>query len=140
MEVIRARGHPNVKATHKTTFEITKDEDITPRGDCIIGVRADKSVRDLSDDLKDWLRSGRPVKIEILLPDYDLRDEIVAYGDANLTFKDGKDIVVRKSNYICDRTLAIRSNKSARDIKREIVERLKEGCELIVKIYKVRSP
>jgi len=138
VEVIRARGHPNVRATHRTTLEVTKDRELTPRGDCIIGVGADKSVADLSEDLKRWLKSGRAIRVEIVLPDYGLKDELIAFGSSKLTFKHERDVVIRKSDYVCDRTLAIRSNKSARDIDREIVELLKdEKTELILIIEKI---
>jgi hypothetical protein len=29
---IHARGHENVRATHATTIEVTKEEHLTPRG------------------------------------------------------------------------------------------------------------
>jgi len=35
------------------------------------------------------------------------------------------DMVIRKSDYICNRTLAIRADKSANDLPRELVEKLK---------------
>ncbi|MEM3095074.1 MAG: DUF371 domain-containing protein, partial [Nitrososphaera sp.] len=40
-------GHPNVQSLHGKTVEITKDEHLTLRGDCIIGVRASKACADL---------------------------------------------------------------------------------------------
>ena len=36
-----AYGHPNILGTHKTTFEFTKDNELTLNGDCIVGVKAD---------------------------------------------------------------------------------------------------
>ncbi|RLI85034.1 MAG: DUF371 domain-containing protein [Archaeoglobales archaeon] len=138
-EVIVARGHPNIRATHTTTLEVTKDRDLTLRGDCIIGVRADKSVVDLSDDLKGFLRSGYAINVEIILPDYNLRDELTAYGDPRLTFRHETDVVIRKSDFVCDRTLAIRSNKSARDIDREIVELLMDPKTEIILVLTVQN-
>ena len=41
MEIVIARGHPNIRATHKTTLEVTKEKELSPRGDCIIGICAD---------------------------------------------------------------------------------------------------
>jgi len=140
VEVVVARGHPNVRATHRTTLEVTKDKELTPRGDCIIGVKADKSIADLSRDLKAWLKSGNPIRVEIVLPDYNLKDVLIACGDPRLTFRHDSDIVVRKSDFVCDRTLAVRSNKSARDIDREIVELLKDPkTELLFIIYPIRN-
>ncbi|MGB9674949.1 MAG: DUF371 domain-containing protein, partial [Nanopusillaceae archaeon] len=38
--VINVKGHKLVKATHKSTLEITKDNFLTERGDCIIGINS----------------------------------------------------------------------------------------------------
>ena len=124
-DVVTAFGHPNITARHRTTFEVTRDEHLSIRGDCIIGVRADKSVRDLDEGIKNWLRLGYRVKIEIILPQYGLRDEVTAFGSPRLTPSHGRDIVVRKSDFVCERTLAVKADKAARDINREIVELLK---------------
>ncbi len=51
-------GHPNVRSLHPKTIEITKDEHLTPRGDCIIGVRANKACADLDEALKHRLKSN----------------------------------------------------------------------------------
>jgi len=120
-------------------LEVTKDRDLTLRGDCIIGVRADKSVVDLSDDLKGFLRSGCAINVEIILPDYNLRDELIAYGDPRLTFRHETDVVIRKSDFVCDRTLAVRSNKSARDVDREIVELLRDPKTEIILVLTVQN-
>ncbi len=137
-EVVVAWGHENVTANHRTTLEITKERHLTPRGDCIIGVRANKSVSELDERIKAWLREGKGVKIEIILPQYGLKDVIFAYGSSGLSFRHRSDIVVRKSDFVCDRTLAIRSNKAARDIDREIVEMLKDPeTELLFVIKRI---
>ncbi len=125
-DVITAWGHENVTAKHRTTLEVTKDEHLTLRGDCIIGVRADKAIRDIDERIKDWLRAGKRIRIEIILPQYGLKDTLTGFGCEGLTFKHERDVVVRKSDYVCDRTLAVRADKAARDINREIVEMLKD--------------
>lgn len=127
-ELIIAWGHPNVTATHKTTFEITRDGDLTKRGDCIIGVLADKSVKDLSYDVKGILRikNNIAVKLEIFLPQYGLKDSFFGYGSERLVLDHPTDIVVRKSDFICGRTLLINADKSASEINREIVDLLKD--------------
>lgn len=58
MIVIKARGHPNIKATHRTTIEVTKDNYLTGRGDCILGIDADKSLKDMKEFL-DQNKKGR---------------------------------------------------------------------------------
>ncbi|WP_457548944.1 DUF371 domain-containing protein [Archaeoglobus sp.] len=139
-EEVVARGHPNVRATHRTTLEVTKEEELTPKGDCIIGVKANKSLKDFNDEIKSWLREGKPILIEIVLPDYGLKDYLKAFGSPKLTFRHKTDIVIRKSEFVCDRTLAIKSNKSAKDIDREIAELLRDPKTellLIVKPLKI---
>ncbi|HIP90528.1 MAG TPA: DUF371 domain-containing protein [Candidatus Nanopusillus sp.] len=126
--VVVARGHPLIKAIHKSTFEITKDNYLTPNGDCIIGICASHAVCDLPEDLKEHLKFGG--KIRIILEVCGNKDEIIAYGHPSLKLVDKRSIVVRKSDYIDARTLAIRANKAARDINRDLIKKLKEGRSL----------
>ncbi|MEM2818033.1 MAG: DUF371 domain-containing protein, partial [Archaeoglobaceae archaeon] len=44
---VSAFGHPNISAKHRTTLEVTKDNEISKRADCIIGVNANKSVSEI---------------------------------------------------------------------------------------------
>ena len=41
-EIIHCHGHTNVLGRHKSTFEITKETELSKNGDCIIAVGADK--------------------------------------------------------------------------------------------------
>ncbi|MBO8174907.1 MAG: DUF371 domain-containing protein [Thermococcus sp.] len=122
-EVIHCYGHENVKATHKSTLEITKEDFLTPRGDCIICIKADKGLKELNEEFKRALKSGKKVRIRIIVDD--LVDEIIASGDERLTFENDVSMVIRKSTYVDGRTLAIKANKAAKDIDRRIIEKLK---------------
>jgi len=132
-DIIVAYGHPNIKATHKTTFEVTKDTYLTPKGDCIIGIKADKALSDLSDKLKNALKR-RDAIVKLKLKVDDIEDEVTAYGNPRLILSSKKDAVVRKSDYICERTLAIKADKAAVDIDRKLVEKLRRGKKLILEI------
>jgi len=129
-ETIICYGHKNVKATHRSTLEITKENYLTPRGDCIICIKANKGLKELSDEIKEALKSGKKVKIRITADD--IVDELEAVGDERLTFENEISMVIRKSEYVDGRTLAIRANKAARDIKRELVEKLKNPEQRVV--------
>ncbi|MEM1586606.1 MAG: DUF371 domain-containing protein [Candidatus Bathyarchaeia archaeon] len=130
VEEIEAFGDPLIKATHRTTFEITREEHLTERGDCIIAVGASKAARDLSERFKEAAR--RPnAKIVIIIEAGGVRETVRAYGSLNLTFTHLTDIVVRKSNYTCGRTVAIKADKAARDLSRELVENLRRPGEPI---------
>ncbi|WP_421077556.1 DUF371 domain-containing protein [Methanothermococcus sp. Ax23] len=129
---IHATGHPNVKSTHKTTLEITKEDYLTPTGDCIIGINADKSMADFSEELRERIRNSGKIIIEIVVGD--LKDTIIGKGHKDLILNHPTDIVIRKSNFICPRTLMINADKSAKELNYKIVERLKKGEDLIFRI------
>jgi len=122
-EEIIAYGHPNITARHSTTLEITKDESIGKDADCIIGVKANKACRDLSEELKNALKSGRKVEISIEVEGF--VEKITAYGSPALKLTDEKDVVIRKSDFVDERTLAILADKSAKDLDEEIKRRLR---------------
>lgn len=138
IEEIRAFGSPLIKATHRSTFEVTRDWHLTERGDCIIAIGADKASRDLSDRFKEAARR-EGVEITVIVEAGGLREVIRAYGSPNLTFTHPTDIVIRKSNYICGRTVAIRADKAARDLSRDLVERLRRQGEPVRIVLIVRS-
>lgn len=126
-ERVTFSGHRNITATHKTTFEITKSKSLTKRGDCIIGVAADKACADLDQRVKDALRKGGVVYLTICVGD--LSFKVRAEGSPQLTLTDEEDIVVRRSSYTCPRTLAVRADAAACDIPRSLVNLLRsEGC------------
>ena len=129
-ETIVCYGHENVKATHRSTLEITKEDYLTPRGDCIICIKASKALRDLDEKIKEALKSGKKVKIRITVDG--IVDELEAFGDSRLSFESDFSMVIRKSDYVDGRTLAIKANKAAKDIKRELVEKLRNPEQRVV--------
>lgn len=128
---IIARGHPNIVAMHYNTFQITKESSISRRADCVVGVEADKSISELSEKIKRKIRAGKELKITLRLPDYGIEEEVHAVG-ALSDLSHPTDIVVRKSHYVCSRTLAIRADKAAKDLSREMVQLLKLPDTLLV--------
>ncbi|MEM0364348.1 MAG: DUF371 domain-containing protein [Candidatus Nitrosocaldus sp.] len=116
-------GHRNVRALHRSTIEVTKDEHLTLRGDCIVGVKADKACKDLNALIGDRVRQDdREIRFTILVKGMEWR--FTAKGCRMLTLEDDRSIVIRKSRYICPRTLAIMSSASAIDMPREMVRML----------------
>jgi uncharacterized protein len=118
-------GHPNVRSLHAKTIEITKDEHLTPRGDCIIGVRANKACEDLDEALKHRLKSNSAVvKIEIMVGDESFI--ITGMGDHRLSMLNPHDIVIRRTNFACPRTMSVLCNKASSEVPRKIVETLQD--------------
>ena len=118
-----AKGHKNILATHKTTFEITKDLDLSKQGNCIIGVKSTKAAIDLPIYIKESARK-KGAKITIFIEVEELKEIIKAKGDPKLRFSHPTDLVVRKSDYVCSRTLAIKADKAALDFSRKIIEKI----------------
>lgn len=131
--VFHAKGHENVTSTHKSTFEVTTDEKLSKAGDCIIGVQSDTKLEDLPLELKKAIRDENSL-IRVRLETENAEDEIVGYGHPDLTLKHPTDMVCRKSNFRCSRTLMINADKAAIDLKKELIDDLKKGKELKVTI------
>jgi hypothetical protein len=123
-EIILAYGHKNIRATHESTLEITKEAELSKRGDCVIAVSANKSMTDLSSEFKENLRKEN-AKITILIEAGDTVEVVNALGSSRLILTHPTDMVVRKSNYRCNRTLAIQADKAACNLSRKFVEKLK---------------
>jgi hypothetical protein len=123
-EVIFAYGHKNIQATHKSTLEITKETQLSKRGDCIVAISASKALVDLSLDFKKNI-CKKNAKITILIEAGEVMDVVNAFGSPKLILTHPTDIVVRKSNYICNRTLAIQSDRAAYGLSRKLIEKLK---------------
>jgi hypothetical protein len=132
-ETITAKGHENVRATHAKTFEFTAEEHLTPRGDCIVAIQADKTMGGLSEEFKGALRRDGAV-LRITIECNGLTEEITAYGSKNLILTHPTDMVVRRSDFICPRTLAIRADKAAADLGRNLVQELSHGGQMSARL------
>ena len=122
-ETIYAYGHKNVTSRNKMTLEITKETHLTIRGDCIIALAADKGVRDLSPEFKK-LAQNEKARITLTIEADGEIEVVSACGHPQLSFTHTTDLVVRKSNYTCNRTLAVRADKAAKDLSETLVKKL----------------
>ncbi|HYY85666.1 MAG TPA: DUF371 domain-containing protein [Nitrososphaeraceae archaeon] len=119
-EEITFQGHKNVLSLHSRTIEITKHANLTKKGDCILGVSANKACNDLNSSIKNRLKTtGTLVKISIVVEPFEF--QLSGYGSNTLEISHGHDIVLRKSKYVDSRTLAVSCDKSAFDIPRNLV-------------------
>lgn len=115
-----AFGHPNILATHRTTVEITKDTELTKKGDCIIAVAADFSL----PRIKEIIGSSSG-KIKLTITAAGMKEEITAI--ANKEFNSDHEIVLRKGSFLSERTLGVNADKAAAQLGRELVEKLKDS-------------
>ena len=124
-EEIQFCGHKNIRSLHSRTIEITKDPNLTLNGDCIIGVSATKSCSDLTTAFKNKIRRDQSiVEIDLIVEPFSIK--IHGIGNDNLLLTHLHDIVLRKSNFICDRTLCLSCNVSAIQIPRKMIDLLKD--------------
>jgi len=134
VETLKAHGHAAVRATHPTTLQFTKEEWLTPRGDCIVAVGSSKGAVNLSRAFKKIAQNSRS-RITVVLKVGGTMEVIKGYGDPKLGLSHSTDIVIRKSNYVCPRTLMVRADRSASDLSRETVSKLKEPeSQVFIKI------
>jgi hypothetical protein len=129
-EQILAYGHENILAIHPTTLMFTKDKKLTKQGDCIIAVGADKAVLDLNSEFKQKLQNPN-TKVNITIEIDGLTEQITAYGSAELDLNNNNDMVIRKSSFTSDRTLAVKADKAANDLPREFTKKLENPNQQI---------
>ena len=132
---ILTKGHKNVSSLHKSTFEITKDVEIGPTADCIIGVDMDNSMLNFPEEFKRKIANSNTV-IKVVLDTENGHDEITGFGHEDLTLTHPTDIVCRTSDYTCSRTLMINADKAAKDLDSGLIEDLKNGkiMEVTIKL------
>ncbi|MBP2142895.1 hypothetical protein J2127_000036 [Methanococcus voltae] len=132
----KAKGHKNVKSTHKSTLEITKEDYLTPAGDCIVAINSSMAINDLPEEFKEQLKQGKSLKITLECKNNKTNeiyiDTIISKGSKDLILNHDTDMVIRKSTHICPRTLSINADKSAKNLNRDLINCLEEENELLI--------
>lgn len=134
-EVIEARGHPLITASHQSTFMITKEEKIGIGADCVVGVAANKGTADLRDEIKRELAAGR--EAEIVLKANGKEEKVRGRGTSGLSFRNSTDLVVRTSDFVCERTILVNSDKAASDFSRDFVKVLQDSSTIVKVTVKI---
>ncbi|MUW14444.1 DUF371 domain-containing protein [Halorubrum sp. CBA1125] len=138
VEVVRAAGHEHVTAEHPSTFEFTTDDWLTPAGDCIVGIEADRTPRDFSSEFREACRDA-DATIEATLSvdaaDGTLTETITGRGDPDLTLLDDRSMVGRTSDYTDDeRTILVDADGAAADLDRDLVAALADGAPVTLRL------
>ncbi|MFP4423987.1 MAG: DUF371 domain-containing protein [Candidatus Woesearchaeota archaeon] len=117
------RGHPNLLGAHRNTIEFTRDKELTLKGDCIVGIDADFSLS-LLKPVVGWKRFHMTVKAG------DFVEELEA--DVNPGFSSEHEVVIRKTDFLSERTLGINATKAAKDLDRKLIKVLSSPilCEV----------
>jgi len=120
---ISFHGHKNVRSLHPKSIEITTDSDLTVNGDCIVGVGASCGCLGIPEEMKTLLQNPQSEVTCTILVD-NLSYKITGRGSEKLTLKNPHDIVIRKSNFTCPRTLSIGCDTASDSIPRQMIEAL----------------
>ena len=132
-EVLRARGHEHVSGAHESTFEVTTDDWLTPAGDCILGVAADRAPADFDPAFVAACRDPEARIVGDIVVG-DRSERIVGRGHPDLTFESDRSAVCRTSDYVDDRTVMVGADAAAADVDRDLVAALAEGAELTFRL------
>ena len=138
VERLVAWGHPYVRATHRTTLEFTKEEHLTPKGDCIVAVRAERGPLELNPEFREAIRT-EDSRVVLELEVGGFREVVSGFGSPRLTLSHPTDFVLRKSRYTCPRTLMTRADKAAHDIPRPLIKLLQNHdtlCRITLIAYR----
>ncbi|ABK77621.1 uncharacterized protein conserved in archaea [Cenarchaeum symbiosum A] len=119
------RGHANVRSLHRSTIEITREDELGVAGDCIVGVGADCGCSGLPEQMKQKLRDpGSRVRCTILASG--MSHAVTGRGHAGLELSHADDIVVRMSGFVCPRTLAVGCDGASDSVPRKMVRALQD--------------
>jgi len=120
---ISFHGHKNVRSLHPKSIEITTDSDLTVNGDCIVGVGASCGCLGIPEKMKKLLQDPQSeVTCTILVGEHSYK--ITGRGSDKLSLKNPHDIVIRKSNFTCPRTLSIGCDTASDSIPRQMIKAL----------------
>ena len=126
-ERVCAQGHENVSGEHESTFEFTSDDFLTPAGDCILGIEADRTPADFDPAFVAACQE-QGASIEIVIATENYETTVRALGHPDLIFESDRSMVVRTSDHVDDRTVAVAASAAAADIDRELVDALASGA------------
>ena len=132
-ETIHARGHEHVQSAHASTFEVTSDDWLTPAGDCILAIEADRTPADFADAFVAAAQS-HDAHITATLSTDGHSHTITGRGHPDLTFAGDRSAVGRTSDYVDDRTIMVGADGAAADIDRDLVDALAGGAELTLEL------
>jgi len=102
---------------------VTTDEHLSRRGDCIIAVRSEKGLSDLLPELKAMIKNEKALVTFTMETGYQSL-VVRGRGHPELSLSDPADMVIRKSSFICDRTLMIGADLASIDVPQEFVRHI----------------
>ena len=128
-ETVHARGHQHVSAEHASTLEVTSDDFLTPAGDCILGIEADRVPADFDAAFVEACQDSEAI-IRLTIEAGGYTETVTGTGHPDLTFEGDRSHVCRTSDHVDDRTVMIEADGAATDVSRDLVDALADGAEV----------
>jgi hypothetical protein len=128
-EVVRARGHQHVTAEHASTLEVTTDDYLTPAGDCILGIEADRAPADFDGEFVAAC-ADPDATIPLVLEADGHTETVTGSGHPEIELTNECGFVARTSTYVDDRTILVNADSAAGDVDRDLVAALADGAAL----------
>lgn len=126
--VVRARGHPAMRATHARSIELAPEDEIGPAATCVVGV---------SSEVPEEVALARgALRLAIAAGGHD--SELLAWRSPS--WASAKRIVVRTSTFADGDTFAFGATRGAADLDRALLEALKGGATLTLEVRPISSP
>jgi hypothetical protein len=126
-EVVRAVGHDHVSAAHESTFEFTSDDYLTPAGDCILAIDADRVPAAFDPEFVAACQS-HDARIAATVEAGGHTQRVVGRGHPDLSFESDRSLVGRTSDYVDERTVMVDADAAAADLDRDLVAALAAGA------------
>jgi hypothetical protein len=112
---------------------VTTDDYLTPAGDCIVGVEADRAPADFDRAFADACRDA-DTRIVAAFEAGGHADRVAGRGHPDLAFENDRSFVCRTSEYVDDRTVMVGADRAAADLDRDLVTALARGDDLTVRL------
>lgn len=136
-EEIEFFGHGKLLCINKQKIGITKLDFPKFDEDCFIGIKANKSSKELNEILKENLKKGCKVRVRII---YDSKkEEFSFFGSPALEMEDSENIIINKDTNIEKSTIGILSEKSSNDLSIDFVKEVKKGKKFKMEIETLKS-
>ena len=130
-EVVTAHGHEHVSAEHGSTFEVTTDDFLTPAGDCILAIGADRAPADFDPAFVEACRDA-DATVTITVETGERSQSVQGRGHPDLEFSNDRSAVGRTSTYVDDRTVIVDAEVAADGFDRDLVGELADGGDVRV--------
>jgi hypothetical protein len=125
-----ARGHPEIRATHHKTWELTSESVITGRATCVVGV-------DARFDPAEWGLLRGEVRIHLRAGGHDVHGT----ATVNPSHQVSRRIVARRGDFQDPDTFAMSAVPSAAELPAEMITALADpGTEVVLTATEVRPP